>query len=143
MRHDLEVSHTVEVNVPVSRMWEVLTQPEIIKEYLFGTETVTDWKPGSEIIFQGDYQGHKYRDHGVIQENILNKKISYTYWTGFSGLEDKPENCSLITYTLVATGDNKTEFTWTQQGFANEDGYKHSQTGMKDFLGKIKEIAER
>ena len=47
MRHDLEVSHTVEVNVPVSRMWEVLTQPEIIKEYLFGTETVTDWKPGS------------------------------------------------------------------------------------------------
>jgi len=91
MRHDLEVSHTVEVNVPVSRMWEVLTQPEIIKEYLFGTGTVTDWKPGSEIIFQGDYQGHKYRDHGVIQENILNKKISYTYWTGFSGLEDKPE----------------------------------------------------
>ena len=143
MRHDLEVSHTVEVNVPVSRMWEVLTQPEIIKEYLFGTETVTDWKPGSEIIFQGDYQGHKYRDHGVIQENILNKKISYTYWTGFSGLEDKPENCSLITYKLVATGDNKTEFTWTQQGFANEDGYKHSQTGMKDFLGEIKEIAER
>ena len=143
MRHDLEVSYTVEINVPAAKVWNVLTKPEIIKEYLYGTETVTDWKPGSEIIFQGDYQGHKYRDHGVILENIPNKKISYSYWTGFSGLEDKPENYSVVTYTLNAKGDNKTEFTWTQKGFANEDGYKHSQTGMKDFLGKIKEIAER
>lgn len=63
----------------------------MIKKYLFGTETLTDWQPGSEIIFKGKYgdqNQHKYGDKGVILENIPGKKLSYRYWSGFSGLED-------------------------------------------------------
>src|SRR5580698_757285 len=104
MNHDLQVSESVIVNVGASRMWDVLTNPEIIKEYLFGTETITDWKVGSEIIFQGVYGENKeysYRDRGVIREFVPHQLISYTYWSGFSGLEDKPENYSLVTYTLA------------------------------------------
>ena len=77
-----------------------ITNPEIIKEYLFGTETVTDWKVGNDIIFQGEYHGHKYRDHGVIKENIPHRRIAYSYWSGFSGLEDKPENYSMVIYHI-------------------------------------------
>jgi uncharacterized protein YndB with AHSA1/START domain len=62
MRHDLKVSESVEINASPEKVWKVLTQPEFIKEYLFGTETITDWKVGSEVIFQGEYQGHKYKD---------------------------------------------------------------------------------
>jgi uncharacterized protein YndB with AHSA1/START domain len=146
MRHDLIVSESVDINANVSKVWNVLTNPELIKEYLFGTETVTDWKVGSEIVFQGKYGDnleHSYRDHGVIKENVPNELFSYTYWSGFSGLEDKPENYSLVTYTLEKKGDNQTKFTWTQKGFGTEEGYQHSLGGMKEFLGKIKEIAER
>ncbi len=34
-----------------------MTNPEKIKIYLFGTETGTDWKIGSSIIFKGEYDG--------------------------------------------------------------------------------------
>lgn len=146
MRHDLTVSQSVEINAPASKVWNALTNPEIIKEYLFGTETITDWKVGSDIIFQGEYgenKEHKYRDKGIVKENVLNKLLSYSYWSGFSGLEDKPENYSLVTYTLKDTGNNQTIFTWTQKGFATEDGYQHSLSGMKEFLEQIKGIVER
>lgn len=143
MRHDLTVSKAVIINSSQDKVWGALTNPEIIKEYLFGTETVTDWKVGSEIVFQGEYEGHKYKDHGVIAENQPNQKLSYSYWSGFSGLEDKPGNYSVITYTLAVRGSNQTELTWTQKGFANEERHKHSESGMEEFLESIKKIIER
>jgi uncharacterized protein YndB with AHSA1/START domain len=145
MRNDLTVSESILIDAKVSKVWHALTNPEIIKKYLFGTETLTDWKPGSEIIFQGEYgdqNQHKYRDKGIILESIPNEKLSYSYWSGFSGLEDTPENYSIVTYTLEDTGNDKTNFTWTQKGYATEENYQHSLNGMKDFLLQIKNIIE-
>lgn len=141
MRNDLSVSESIDVSATPEQVWEALTNPEIIKEYLFGTETITNWKVGSEIVFQGEYEGHKYYDKGIVRENIPNQLLSYNYWSGFSGLEDKPENYSLVTYT-VEKNTNSTKFTWTQKGFATEQGYEHSKSGMKEFLQQIKGIIE-
>ena len=146
MNDDLIVTGSTEVNADVSKVWKSLTNPAIIKEYLFGTETITDWKVGSEVIFQGVYGEHgehSYRDRGIVMENVLHERLSYTYWSGFSGLEDKPENYSLVTYTLVPLSNGHTEFTWTQEGYANQEGYEHAQSGMKAFLEQIKGIMER
>jgi len=143
MNHDLTVSESIEINAEPAKVWRALITPEIIKEYLFGTETITDWKVGSDIIFQGEYQGHKYKDKGKVVENILYKVLSYRYWSAFTGLEDKPENYSLVTYTLESKDGKHTTFTWTQKGFSNEDGYNHSKSGMDAFLKQIKEIIER
>ncbi|GAB4024208.1 SRPBCC family protein [Spirosoma gilvum] len=143
MRQDLIVSQSIAISASPARVWEVLTNPALIQEYLFGTQTLTDWNVGSEIVFQGEYENQSYRDKGVILENVPNQLLSYSYWSGFSGLEDKPENYSTVTYRIVAKEPNQTEFTWTQQGFGTEDGYNHSLNGMDDFLKQIKEIAER
>ena len=143
MNHNLTVSASININANATKVWEALTNPDIIKEYLFGTETITNWQVGSDVIFQGEYEGTTYKDKGVVQQNIPEKLLSYTYWSGFSGLSDEPENYSLVTYILVDNGDNTTNFTWTQKGYATEEGYDHSQTGMADFLVQIKEIMER
>ena len=44
----------------VEKVRDALTNPEMVKEYLFGTELVTDWKVGSDIIFRGEWEGKKY-----------------------------------------------------------------------------------
>jgi len=143
MRHDLIVSKSIIINASKDSVWRALTEPKTIKKYLHGTETITDWNVGSEIVFQGEYNGQNYKDHGIILENIQHSKISYSYWSGFSGLEDKPENYSNVTYTLADKGNHQTELTWTQKGFANEEGCKHSDSGMDEFLKSIKKIIER
>ena len=143
MRQDLIVSESVDINASPERIWEVLTNPEIIKEYLIGTNTVTDWKPGSDIFFRGEYQGITYEDKGKILKNDPLKTISYSYWSGFSGLEDKPENYSECSYKIESRAPNTSQLTWTQKGFGSEEGYNHSKSGMEAFMRQIKEIAER
>ncbi|OGU68105.1 MAG: hypothetical protein A2279_04185 [Stygiobacter sp. RIFOXYA12_FULL_38_9] len=139
---DFEVSSSIEINATLERVWKGLTDPSIIKDYLFGTETVTDWKVGSEIVFQGEWEGKQYRDKGVILQIIPNELISYSYWSGFSGIEDKPENYSTVTYKIEPISDDRTKFTWVQKGFASEQNYEHSNSGMEEFLKGIKAVIE-
>ena len=143
MNHDLEVSQSVDVNAPLAKVWDALINPDLIKEYLYGTETVTNWKVGSELVFQGEWEGHKYKDRGVIKEFVPLKKISYSYWSGFTGLEDKPENYSTVTYLLEQKDPNTVTFTWIQKGFKDETGYDHSKNGMPAFLEGVKKVMEK
>jgi uncharacterized protein YndB with AHSA1/START domain len=143
MRNDLIVSKEISIDAPASQVWSVLTEPVLIREYLYGTETITNWQVGSPILFQGTYQDQTYQDKGVVVENLPNSVLSYRYWSGFSGLADLPENYMLITYSLAATNSRRTTLTWTQQGFATEEGYQHSERGMDALLQQIKHIAER
>jgi uncharacterized protein YndB with AHSA1/START domain len=139
---DISVTKSISINASLHQVWKALTDPAIIKIYLYGTNTLTDWKIGSEIIFEGEYEGHKYRDHGFIKENINGEKISYSYWIGFSGLEDKPENYSTVTYELVSINDKETKLTWIQKGYASEQNHQHSEKGMDAFLQQLKQTVE-
>jgi hypothetical protein len=143
MNHDLIVSETIQINTSKVRMWEVLTNPDIIKEYLYGTETITDWKVGSEIIFQGEYEGQQYNDKGIVESINLYQSLSYWYWSGFSGTEDLKENYSLVSYKIDEVSDSEINFTWTQKGFSTSEGLEHSQKGMETLLNSIKTIAEK
>jgi uncharacterized protein YndB with AHSA1/START domain len=143
MNHQLSVTTSVQIAAPASKIWKALTEPEIIKQYLFGTETITDWKVGSEIVFQGEYDGTSYKDKGIVQQNIPNELLSYLYWSAFMGIEDKPENYSLVTCSIKPLDADHSEFTWTQKGFANEKSHQHSESGMNAFLNGMKTVIEQ
>jgi len=51
MNKNLRVSKSIAINSTAGEVWDALTKPEKIKVYLFGTETITDWKVGSPIVF--------------------------------------------------------------------------------------------
>lgn len=72
----------------------------------------------------------------------MNYILKYDYWSGFSGLEDKPENYSIVTYSIEKIYDNQVKFTQTQLGFANEEGQKHSENGLEGILEQIKKMVE-
>jgi len=141
MNKELTVTQSIEINAAKEKVWDALTNPEKIKVYLFGTDTLTNWKAGSEIIFQGEYQGQQYKDKGTIVDIKKDGLLQYTYWSGFTGLEDKPENYSLVTYKLVSVS-GKTVLTLTQAGFSNEQAQQHSQTSWANVLQQIKQMTE-
>ncbi len=143
MNKDLIASASVQINASAPDVWDALTNAEKIKVYLYGTNTITDWKVGSPISFEGEYEGQTYKDKGNVLKNEANKELQYNYWSGFSGLEDKLENYSIITYTLEVVSSNTIKFTWMQQGFSSEEGQQHSQSGLPAMLEQIKELVEK
>jgi 3',5'-cyclic AMP phosphodiesterase CpdA len=54
------------VDAPASKVWDALTNPDLIKQYLLGTQVTCDWQVGSPIIYQGEWQGKSYQDKGKI-----------------------------------------------------------------------------
>ena len=142
MEEKYKVLKTIEINADKSKVWDALINPEIIKQYFFGTETVSDWKTDSEIIFQGEYRGTKYRDKGNILKIESEKILQYNYWSGFSGLEDKEENYSIVTYELNDE-NGKTRLSITQENFANEQSKEHADKNWDIVLNQMKEIIEK
>lgn len=141
MNKALKANAAIEIKSSPDLVWDALVNPEKIKVYLFGTNTSSQWTPGSEIIFEGEYQGQKYRDKGKITAIENNKILQYTYWTGFSGLEDKEENYSLVKFELQKVGGG-TLLRLTQEGFPNEEAAGHSENAWKQILEAIKNLVE-
>lgn len=142
MNTKLSLSKSIEISAEPAAVWDVLTNPEKIKIFLFGTETITDWKVGSPIIFQGEYQGMQYKDKGNVLENKPNELLKYNYWSGFSGTEDTLENYAIVCYEIEALATGKVKFTWSQTGFSSEDGMKHTEQGMTSMLEQIRDLSE-
>lgn len=116
MHTDFKTEYKTVVNASPNKVWEALTKPEIIKQYFFGTDLLTNWKVGSEIIFNGEFQGQKYQDKGRILEFLECEKLVYSYLSSFSGKEDSPENYLWICYEIKQV-DNGTELTIIQSNY--------------------------
>ena len=69
----MNVSASIEIAAPIDRVWAALTNPEIIKLYLFGTKVISDWKVGDSIKFQGNWHGTPFEDRELFlsQRRIL------------------------------------------------------------------------
>jgi uncharacterized protein YndB with AHSA1/START domain len=53
---------TITLKAPAGKVWEALTKPELIQQYLFGTQVSTDWQVGSPVTYRGVWQGKPYED---------------------------------------------------------------------------------
>ena len=141
MNKGLIAKASTTVNVSVIRVWDALTNPEIIKQYMFGTNVISNWKEGSPITYDGEYQGKKYHDKGVIKKVDPGKILQSTYWSSIGGKEDKPENYNLVTYKL-SPKDDKTIVTLIQDNVNSEKEKEHVIDNWKSVLKKLKEVAE-
>ncbi|MEO6406987.1 MAG: SRPBCC family protein [Ferruginibacter sp.] len=132
---------SVTIDAPVSKVWEALVSPAIIKKYLFGTNVVSDWKEGSAIEYSGEWEGKAYHDKGVIKKLVPEKVFQSTYLSSMSGKEDTPENYNLVTYVL-SVEDGKTIVSLTQDNIASSEERTHSTTNWDMVLQKLKEVVE-
>jgi uncharacterized protein YndB with AHSA1/START domain len=132
---------TTTINAPVSKVWQALVNPELIKQYLFNTDVISDWKVGSPITYKGEWQGKTFEDKGEILEIEPEKILKSTHWSPLSGVPDGPENYHTVTYTLSGKGDS-TEVMITQDNNATEDEKAHSEKNWQTVLKGMKDLLE-
>ncbi len=130
------------IQAPTAKVWDALTQPELIKQYLFGTEVSTDWRAGSPITYRGVWEGKPYEDKGRVIQVEPGRRIVSTFWSSLSGVEDRPENYKTVQYELSNEGSG-TRITVTQDNNASEEEARHSEQNWQMVLEGMKRLLER
>ena len=138
----LTLKTTITFNAPAAEVWKGLTDPEIVKQYFFGTNVKSDWKKGSPVTWSGEWEGHTYEDTGEILEITPGKYVKYSYWSSMSGTENKPENYQDVSYNL-SEKDGVTTLEITQDNVKDEAAKEHSEQNWQWIFGGLKKIIEK
>jgi len=141
MNDKFTVEAKTTIHAPASKVWEAITKPDLIKQYLFGSEVISDWKVGSPITYKGEWQGKSFEDKGKILQVEPEKLLVSTHWSPLSGVPYGPENYHTVTYKLDGNGDS-TEVTIIQDNNANEEEKVESEKNWRAVLDGMKKLLE-
>ena len=116
---------------------------------MFGCETVSDWEPGSSLLWKGNFEGvDLVAVKGFIKTIEPGKLLVYTVFDPNIGMEDIPENYLKVTYALTAK-NGQTVLDVTQSGFElaadGDKRYKEAYNngeGWNPILVEIKKLVE-
>lgn len=141
MLQDLRVELEIETTATPRDVWDALVNPAKIKQYLFGTDAISEWKKGASLRFTGSYEGSQYEDKGTILQFEKEKLFEYNYWSSFSPLQDAPENYAVITFSLKPA-EGGTNLHLVHRGFAGEEQRRHSEENWAKVLQDLVRIAQ-
>ena len=130
------------INTPADRVWDALVNPKIIKQYMFGTNVVSDWKEGSPITFKGEWQGKAYEDKGVILKVKPQQLLQYSHYSPLSGVPETKEAYHTVTIELARQGA-QTVVSLSQDNNATEEEKQHSEKNWKMMLEGLKKLMEK
>ena len=141
MDKNLIARASITINAPSINVWNALVNPKAIKQYMFGTNVVSDWKEGSPIVWKGEWQGKSYEDKGVILQFKPGRTIQYSHFSPLSGLSDKPENYHTVTIELSNEG-TQTRVSLSQDNNPTEQAREHSEKNWGMMLTALKKFLE-
>jgi len=146
----LTVKNTITINASAANVWDALVNPEQTKKYMFGCETVSDWKAGSPLIWKMMHEGKEFIPvKGNIVEIRPEKYLAYTVIDPNNpAIADVPENYLTVEYALEETG-GQTMLTVTQGDYNKvadgekryEETYNNGE-GWNPILVQIKQLLE-
>src|SRR6202521_918077 len=97
---NLIAKSSIQINNTIDEAWKALVNPEIVEKYMLGSQQLSDWEKGSNIIWKKDFNGRKFVDKGEILEITPQKSLKYTHYSPASGKPDAPENYQTISVAL-------------------------------------------
>jgi uncharacterized protein YndB with AHSA1/START domain len=146
MKKELIVQKSILIDAPPEVVWNALTEPEMTKYYMYGSEIECSWEQGSTMNWKGVWEGNEmiFVTGKLVSYQPMNQ-FSFTAFNPHSGLEDIPANHTTVTYLLRSEGD-KTHLQVTQGDFSlvpdGEKRYQETMQSWDDSLGKLIELIQ-
>ena len=131
-----------EIDAQPEDVWEALTNPARIREYMFGSEVSTDWKPGSPITWKGEFEGKEFEDKGEIISFEPGRRLEVTHFSPLTGQDDRPENYHRVRYELQPANGG-TVVRLTQDNSSSAEEAEHSGATWQMMLDSLKKVVEQ
>ncbi len=133
---------SIVVEAKPERVWRALTDPAMIRQYLFGTTVTTSWRVGEPITWTGEWQGRRYEDKVKILDFVPNRLLRSTYWSSMASKPDLPQYYNTVSYELQEK-DGRTTVTITQDNNPTQESADHSRANWETVLRGMKAVLEK
>ena len=143
---DNELKYSLDLNCETEKAWAALTDADLVKQYMFGSEVHSSWNPGDVIEYTMDIEGKNVVVvNGIIEEADAPHKLAHTLFPTGSEMADVPENYLHISYEITETAQG-CRLEILQSGFETvadgEQRYEDSVGGWEHLLKELKKTAE-
>ena len=148
MSQAMMIRKEVVFNAPIETVWDLISNPAMTKQYMFGCEVLSEWTVGSPIIWQGKTEDGSDIVYvkGEITEVQQGEKVSFTMFDPNMGIADIPENYVNLTYELRQLEDG-TQLTILQGDYTGvehaEKRFEESEKGWDMVIPLMKGVLEK
>ncbi len=148
MSKSMIITRKVEFKAKTAKVWNLLVNPEMTRQYMFGCEVVSDWKIGSSVNWKGKTEDGKDVVYvkGKVLEYEEGEKVTFSMFDPNMGIEDIPRNYVNLTYEIIpeekgclliiTQGDFKDADNAEKRFEESEQGWEMVIPTMKKILGK-------
>ena len=137
---DLIAEATTTIDAPATDVWRALTEPDDVRQWMFGTTLTTSWQEGSPITWSGEWQGTTYQDKGTVLRVDEGRLLQFTHFSPLTGLADTPENYHTVTIEL--SGGHTTALRLTQDGNDDAEARDHAAQNWRTAIDALKQHVE-
>lgn len=140
------INEIVTFKASQEQVWDLLTNPEKTRQYMFGSEVISTWNVGDSIEWKGKTEVGEaiVFVKGEIVEYTVGKLLTQTMFDPHMGLDDIPENYARLTYALTETPEGSSlQITQDFTGVANaQKRFEESRQGWPMVIKLMKEILD-
>jgi len=117
-------------------VWRTLVDPDA--RFFLGATVTSTYEVGAPIVFEGEFQGKEFRDHGTVEQVERPRLLRYSHFSPMSGQPDVPESYHHLTFTLDEHDDGTT-VTLVQDNAASDEEAEHSSAMYRQMLEALGE----
>lgn len=132
---------TITINAPTQKVWDIITKPEHVKLWQYGSHLLTTWEIGSDIKFRTEWGDKIFEQWGKVLEVKPKELIKYSLFAPRPDLEDKPENYFVMSYVLTEE-NGKTKLEIIQEDNRPNAVQEAPQGEENPVLQSLKKLAE-
>jgi uncharacterized protein YndB with AHSA1/START domain len=141
---DDKFSTTITIDADPAKVWTTLTDLKIMVRWLGEPEmkikVQTDWKVNEAISIRG-FHHVEFENRGTVLHYDKERKLSYSHLSSISRLSDKPENYSVLEFTLTPINSH-TQLTLVISKFPTETIRKHLEFYWRTTIVTFKKTVE-
>lgn len=140
---DNKMTARAEISIDASarRVWDTITDHELINRYAPGLTVDANWREGAEVIWKGYWNGKFREEKGRITEITEPLTIRHTYYSSSSGKEDDPANYHNVVWQLAEKSE-KTDVLITQDNNLSAKERSQAEDMWKSLLKMLKKLVE-